>query len=231
MSNNYFRFKQFTVHHELCAMKVGTDGVLLGALADGGSRILDIGTGTGLVALMMAQRFPSAHITGIDIDDGAVIQAQKNVELSPFADRIVIKKVDFNVFPIHDKYDCITCNPPFFEDGASCPDQQRSIARHASALPFSTLMSNAAALLTDNGVMTIIIPTDLLGRIEEECAFASLYIYKRLFIRTVERKAPKRVILSIAKHQPAETFVTTQCLMHNGARSEWYTKICKDFYL
>ena len=89
MSNNYFRFKQFTVHHELCAMKVGTDGVLLGALADGGSRILDIGTGTGLVALMMAQRFPSAHITGIDIDDGAVIQARKNVELSPFADRIV----------------------------------------------------------------------------------------------------------------------------------------------
>ena len=90
MRNKYFTFKQFTVRHDLCAMKVGTDGVLLGALADGGRSILDIGTGTGLIALMMAQRFPSSRVTGIDIDRDAVLQAQANVAASPFAGRIDI---------------------------------------------------------------------------------------------------------------------------------------------
>ncbi len=231
MSNIFFNFKQFTVYQNLCAMKVGTDGVLLGALADGGGRILDIGTGTGLVALMMAQRFPLSQITGMDIDDGAVIQAKRNVELSPFSNRVNVVQADFNTYNTEIKYDSITCNPPYFENGALCPDEQRCVARHASSLPFSTLVSKAAQLLTVNGTMSIIIPTDCLGRIEEECAYASMFIAKRLFICTSERKEPKRVILKISKSQPTEAFVCTQCLMQDGKKSEWYNQISREFYL
>ena len=154
MRNNHFNFKQFTVYHDLCARKVGTDGVLLGALADGGKRILDIGTGTGLIALMMAQRFPGAHITGIDIDRDAVLQAQSNVAASPFANSIDIIQTDFADFTTTDTYDSITCNPPFFENSAPCPDEKRSMARHTASLPFSTPISKTARLLADNGVMT-----------------------------------------------------------------------------
>lgn len=231
MSNNYFRFKQFTVYHDLCAMKVGTDGVLLGSLADGGQRILDIGTGTALAALMMAQRFPNALITGIDIDDDAVTQACHNVQISPFAERITILNVDLKDFCPSIRYDSIICNPPFFEDSLNCPDYKRNIARHTNTLPYATLLSRTASLLTDNGIFTIIIPTSCVKRIEHECAFASLYITQRIFIRTVEKKEPKRVILSITKQMPNQIQNITQCLMNNGQHSEWYSKITEDFYL
>lgn len=231
MSNNYFRFKQFTVYHDLCAMKVGTDGVLLGSLADGGQRILDIGTGTALAALMMAQRFPNALITGIDIDYDAVTQACHNVQISPFAERITIQNVDLKDFCPPIRYDSIICNPPFFEDSLNCPDYKRNIARHTNTLPYSTLFSKTASLLTEDGIFTIIIPTSCVKRIEQECAFASLYITQRIFIRTVEKKEPKRVILSMTKQMPNLIQNITQCLMNNGQHSEWYSKITEDFYL
>ena len=98
MSNSYFRFKQFTIHQEQCAMKVGTDGTLLGAWAQGGERILDIGTGTGLIALMMAQRFPQAQVVGIDIDGLACEQAFENVAASPFHDQVLMTKCRLLIF-------------------------------------------------------------------------------------------------------------------------------------
>lgn len=212
-------------------MKVGTDGVLLGALAEGGERILDIGTGTALVALMMAQRFASARITAIDIDADAVAQARDNVDASPFAGRIDIQLADFTAFPATTQYDSIVCNPPFFEDSLECPDAARSKARHAASLPFSALISKAAQLLTPDGRLTLIIPTDSMGRIEEECAYATLFIHKRLFIHTVERKAPKRVILFIAKAKPDATVTEHQSLMRDNERTTWYADACKEFYL
>lgn len=230
MANTYFNFKRFSVNQDRCAMKVGTDGVLLGATAEGGMDILDIGTGTGLVALMMAQRFPEASITGIDIDEGAFIQAQKNAAASPFAERITIEKADITAFTSCSPFDCIVCNPPFFENALSCPDSQRAMARHTSALPFNVLLQKVAALLSEDGRCTIIIPTDCLGRIEEECAYNNLFVYKKIFIKTVERKLPKRVIVTISKHC-ATLNSSTQCLMENGQRSTWYEEVCKDFYL
>lgn len=231
MRNNYFHFKQFTVFHDQCAMKVGTDGVLLGATAEGGTNILDIGTGTGLIALMMAQRFPKAIVTGIDIDERAVTQAWTNVKASPFADRITIKHCDIATIDTTNKYDSITCNPPFFENATLCPNEQRTIARHNTTLPYSTLMQKATELLTEDGCMSLIIPTDIIGRIEEESAYASLFITKRINIRTVERKSPKRIILQLRKKQVNEIEITTETLMQQGKRSEWYENICKDFYL
>ena len=123
-----FQFKQFTIHQELCAMKVGTDGVLLGAWTQGGQRILDAGTGTGVIALMMAQRYSEALVTAIDIDEGAVRQAQQNVALSPFAERVEVLRKSLQEFGGIDGsngsngqdgfcgYDAIVSNPPFFID-------------------------------------------------------------------------------------------------------------------
>lgn len=231
MRNNYFQFKQFTVFHDLCAMKVGTDGVLLGATAEGGHNILDIGTGTGLIALMMAQRFPEARVTGIDIDDGAIMQAHRNIEASPFAGRIEITKCDIAKFWPEMQFDSITCNPPFFENATPCPDSQRSMARHSTSLPYSTLMGRASELLTDQGCMSIIIPADYMGRIEEEIAYASLFIAKRINICTTDRKPPKRIILQLRKTPSAGTDTTTVSLTNQGKRSEWYAETCKEFYL
>lgn len=231
MRNSYFQFKQFTVYHDLCAMKVGTDGVLLGATAEGGGRILDIGTGTGLIALMMAQRFPQATVTGIDIDDGAVMQARKNIEASPFAERIIIQQCDIATMGNRHKFDSITCNPPFFENATPCPDKQRSVARHSASLSYSTLMQKASELLTDEGCMSLIIPADCIGRIEEESAYASLFMTKRINIRTTEKKEPKRIILQFKKTPTANIDTSTVDLTYQGKRSEWYQNICKDFYL
>ena len=135
-----FRFKQFTIHQERCAMKVGTDGVLLGAWAEGGKAILDIGTGTGLIACMMAQRFPDATVQAIEIDEAACQQARENVTASPFLDRIFITNTSLQEFvselPQHQQqYDCIVCNPPYFVNSMKAPDSQRSIARHTDTLP------------------------------------------------------------------------------------------------
>ena len=120
MPNDSFRFKQFLVRQDLCAMKVGTDGTLLGAWARGGERILDVGTGTGLIALMMAQRFPQARVTGIDIDEAAVRQSVINVGSSPFAQRITILQQACQA--MQGTFDAIVSNPPYFEQSLECPD-------------------------------------------------------------------------------------------------------------
>ena len=121
MANDYFRFKRFTIHQSRCGMKVGTDGTLLGAWAHGGDTILDIGTGTGLIALMMAQRFPSASVTGIDIDEAACMQARENVEDSPFSVSILHR----NVLDMKGIFDAVVSNPPYFNHSLESPDNQR----------------------------------------------------------------------------------------------------------
>ena len=137
MANDYFNFRQFTVRQERCAMKVGTDGTLLGAWAHGGSSILDIGVGTGLIALMMAQRFPESHIGGIDIDHEAVEQALENVKASPFRN-IDVVEADAKSYG-GSSFDAIVCNPPYFADSLQSPDMQRTIARHTVSLSFRDL--------------------------------------------------------------------------------------------
>lgn len=238
-----FHFKRFYVRHERCAMKVGTDGVLLGALAAGPSsphpvldtepspHVLDIGTGSALCSLMMAQRFPQSLIIGIDVDNDACRQAEENVSQSPFKDRITIKHTSLQDFRNESRqFDSIICNPPFFEESLQCPDIQRNTARHTTSLPYSTLISRCKELLSPDGTLTIIIPTLAVNRIEEECALYSLFIVRRLHIKTTENKQPKRTLLYI-RHHPAPIVTSTHTLTEGGERSEWYAEITKDFYL
>ena len=163
-----FQFKRFKIEQDLCAMKVGTDGVLLGAWARGGGRMLDVGCGTGVIALMLAQRYPQGRVTALDIDKGAVRQTEQNVAQSPFADRIEVIQGAVQTFESKDCYDAIVSNPPFFVDSLNAPDPQRNIARHAETLTYSQLMQAAWRLLKDDGELSVVVPFDYRRRMEDE---------------------------------------------------------------
>ena len=162
MTKSSFKFKQFTIFHDKCAMKVGTDGVLLGAWApaDGAERILDVGTGTGLIALQLAQRNPHARITAIEIDATAAGQAAENVSRSLWTDRVEVVCRDFRDYQPENRFDLIVSNPPYFIDALKCPDEQRCTARHAGNLNYDLLFRRSASLLKEQGVVSIIIPAE-----------------------------------------------------------------------
>ena len=230
----YFEFKQFTVHQENAAMKVGTDGALLGSLAATGKRILDIGTGTGLLSLMMAQRCPDAHITAIDVDENAIIDAQRNFSDSPFGERITLKKIPFQVFAKEEKqkYDCIICNPPYFDESLESKDESRTRARHTSSLPFRDLIGGAYELLEDEGVFSVCIPPEVLSKFSAECLIKGFCLMTAYKIKSVPRKEPKRFVLVYKKGRIVEPQEYVFCMQNpDGTRSEWYQEIMKDFYL
>lgn len=237
MSNSYFCFKQFTVRQERCAMKVGTDGTLLGAWAHGGRTVLDIGTGTGLIALMMAQRFPQSQVTAIDIDEDAVAQARENVVASPFADRISVVLGDIrntnhtNGQTLCVNYEAIVVNPPYFIESLECPDDQRTTARHTSSLSYRDFMGAACRLLADDGELSVVIPFDCKARLESEALLAGLLKCRECSVRTTPRKAPRRYLLAFRKH--AVEPETTEGVLETapGERSAWYQELTKDFYL
>lgn len=246
MANDFFRFQRFTVHQSRCAMKVGTDGTLLGAWASIGKSclveregrddfptptILDIGTGTGLIALMMAQRFPESHVTGIDIDPEAVAQAKENIAASPFRN-IDIIEADARSFIVHSaKFNVIVCNPPFFEDSLESPDSQRTMARHTSALSYRDLIASVIRLLADDGEFSVVIPFDCKARLESEAALGGLFKVCECAVKTTPRKPPRRFLLTFRKH-PAPLELTEGVIeTAPGVRSPWYQQLTRDFYL
>ena len=232
MANSYFQFKQFTVWHDKCAMKVGTDGVLLGAWTsvDGAQRILDIGTGTGLVALMLAQR-SRAFIIALEIDGAAVGQAMENVSHSPWQDRIEVVEADFRHYTSTTLFDVIVSNPPYFADSLKCPDRQRNTARHDNELTYEDLLEGVSRLLSATGEFTVIIPADVSEKVKEIALDYSLYPYKQLNIITTPGLSPKRCLITFK-------FQNQKCLTENMvielARHEYspeYIELTKDYYL
>ena len=233
-----FRFKKFVIEQELCAMKVGTDGVLLGAWATGGSSVLDVGTGTGIIALMMAQRCPQARVTALDIDEGAARQALQNVAQSPFADRIEVLQKSVQEFDgvnetnrangtnrSNGTYDAIVSNPPFFIDSLNAPDRQRNIARHAETLTYGQLMQAAWRLLADEGELSVVVPFDYRQRMEDEATFVGFFPSRVCAVRTSARKPAKRFLLAFRKHPcPCERTEMT-------LGDEAYTLLTQEFYL
>ena len=235
MANGYFQFKQFTIRQQHCAMKVGTDGTLLGAWAQASAglcRVLDVGTGTGLIALMMAQRYPEARAIAIDIDEKAVFQAQENVSASPFADRIKVIEADVQTFEDSEKFDFIVCNPPFFEDSLVCPDPQRTEARHTVSLGYRQLMASAFRLLKDNGRFSVIIPADCRSRLESEAHLRGFFISRLCSVQTTPVKAQKRYMIEFAKHPVNEIDITNGILEQSPQiRSDWYRELTQEFYI
>lgn len=232
MPNPYFQFKQFTVWHDKCAMKVGTDGVLLGAWTNvaNAQRILDIGTGTGLVALMLAQR-SKAFVVALEIDNAAAGQAIENVARSPWQDRIEVLHADFKHYISTTQFDVIVSNPPYFADSLKCPDPQRNTARHNNRLPYEDLLKGVSRLLTTDGEFTIVIPADISDRVKEIAACHSLYPSVQLNVITRPELPPKRNLITF-------TFQKQQCrteeLIIELARHEYskeYIMLTKDYFL
>lgn len=157
-----FQFKHFSVSQSNSSMKVGTDSMLLGALveAENPGRILDIGAGTGVLSLMMAQKFPKAKIHGVEVDQNAVLDCSLNFEMSAWKDRLTIYGRDFLHFESIEKFDLIISNPPFFENSLKSSVQGRTVARHTDALPLNSLAEKVAELLSENGSFWVVLPLD-----------------------------------------------------------------------
>ena len=232
MSNDIFRFKQFSVRHDRCAMKVGTDGVLLGALGSvDGKRILDIGTGTGLIALMAAQRNPEADVLGIDIDESAVAQAIENVAESPFSRRIECILQDVLTFESEAPFDAILCNPPFFTEDTLPDNRSRALARNNKCLPFPQLIKKVAVLLAENGTFSLIVPSALAQEIVGLCMENGLHLIRRCQIHTTARKPPRRTLLEFSRQNRSCEMQTLCLVADDGTRSQQYQELTKDFYL
>ena len=234
MGKPFFEFKKFTIYHDRCAMKVGTDGVLLGAWAQVGEakRILDIGTGSGIVAIMMAQR-TQAHIIGVDIDADAVAQAAENALRSPWAEKIRIIQTDVNEYNPDFFFDAIVCNPPFFKNALQCPDLRRTNARHTCALSFLELIESVKRLLVDGGNFHVILPSESADEFVMNSWRNDLMLQKQCKVYTQTGKKPKRVLLCFKKgnctYSPAQ-----ESLYIKNQKNEFtdsYQLLTQDFYL
>ena len=216
-------------------MKVGTDGVLLGAWAGvrpSDRRMLDIGTGTGLIALMLAQRAPEAHVTGVDIDD--VAQARENADASPWGDRVAFERCAVQEFSTPELFDLIVSNPPFFVDSLTCPDEGRTAARHAVHLPFDELRDAVLRLLAPAGRFAVILPTPEAARFLSVCA-GRLALTRRTDVRTTPRHPAKRALMEFSRADAAATAPEISELVVGTGEHECYTPeyrtLTRDFYL
>lgn len=235
MGNNFFRFKQFTIYQEKSAMKVGTDGVLLGAWTDCANvqNVLDIGTGTGLVAIMIAQRC-GAKIEAVEIDQNSFVQAVENISICPWASRITAHRL-----PIQDyaqltekKYDLIISNPPFFSNSLKPKQEGKTISRHTDLLSFHDLIRAVKLLLTDNGVFSVILPYTEGLQFIGLCHESSLFCSRKTIVLPCPWKSPSRLLLEFCNKEQSliEAFITIELTTRHEYSPE-YINLTKDFYL
>ena len=233
MASKGFTFKQFEINHENCAMKVGTDGVLLGAwcACDSAQRIADIGTGTGLIALMCAQRNASATIDAIEIDHSAAECARENIAHSAWSDRIRVIETAIQNFDAEERYDLIVSNPPYFSETLQSPDPSRATARHNCSLPHRDLIAAAQRLLTDEGRMALILPTDEARRFAMQAVVAGLHLRRRCEVITKRGAMPKRTMSEWSLAPCAAEHEQLILADDDGSRSEEYSRLTEEFYL
>ncbi|WP_298452701.1 methyltransferase [uncultured Prevotella sp.] len=231
MSNSFFRFKQFSVEHSKCAMKVGTDGVLLGAWANGGAKILDIGTGSGLIALFMAQKNADSRIVAIDIDSDAVLQARINIENSKFKDRITVHQIALQKFYIG-SYNSIVCNPPFFVNSLKNMDRKKVLARHTDSLSYRELFNGVKRLLDDTGEFSVVLPSSCRSDFDTEAVICGFFPSRICAIKTVSYKPISRYLLAYKKYPVNKIDESVECINNDDmSRSDWYKLLTDDFYL
>lgn len=226
-----FRFKQFAVEQDDVAMKVGTDGVLLGAWAncEGAKRILDIGTGTGVIALMLAQRNSEAEIHAVEIDETASHRARSNFDMSPWGKRMSVECCAVQEFAPTEKSDLIISNPPYFIDSLQCPDAKRTTARHTQDLTFDELDRAVCRLLADGGRFALILPT---AEFDRYLSVTQLHLVRRCDVYPKIGAAVKRVMAEFAKLPMS--FQAETITIEVGPRGEYtdeYRALTKDFYL
>lgn len=260
MSNPYFRFKQFTVYHDRCAMKVGTDGCLLGAwtplppTTTSPLHVLDVGTGSGLIALMLAQRLPNAVIDAIDIDSGAIEQATYNFAQSPWPNRLRAHLCSLQEWHSlltpspqwNGQYDLIVSNPPYFVNSLPNPNQQRNMARHTDTLSYAELFSCCTQLLSPTGIFSIILPASaephILSSLNSKFKIQNSHnskfiILNSTYVSSKPNTPPLRTLMAFSHSSHNSKFnssLNSKFLILNSqssSRSPEYTALMQDFYL
>ena len=228
-----FKFKQFSIKQDATAMKVGTDGVLLGAwstVKEGD--LLDIGTGTGLIGLMLAQQTQTALIDAIEIEKQAYTQALENVNNCNWTDRITVHHCSIQNFKSDKKYDIIISNPPFFIDSTKAPDTQRNTARHTDNLSFSDLINSVNRLLKSDGLFSLILPIAEAQQFIELAKQQHLFLNRECFIKPNPRKPAKRILMEFSFRQKeiTKTTLTIETETRHQYTKE-YISLTKEFYL
>ena len=233
-----FRFKHFSLKHGRSSMKIGVDSVLIGAWASHPSphNILDVGTGCGVIAMMMSYRFPEAQVLGIDIDKDSVEEAMENISKMDKGDAIRVMEIRFDEFLLQsgEKYDLIVSNPPYFLSGIINPATTRERARHQGSLSPYTLIESCNHLLSDGGRLAMIFPFEMLEKVKEKVGFNGLKIIRECLVRDNIKRPFKRVMIEIISNDNGKELQegrTTLTLFDGAEPTEEYRQLCKDFYL
>jgi tRNA1Val (adenine37-N6)-methyltransferase len=235
MGNSYFQFKQFLINQDKCAMKVGTDSVLLALLHTykNEKTALDIGTGSGIITLMMAQLNPDLIIDAIEIDNDAYAQASENISNSIFSNRIKVIHTSLQDYYSEKKYDLIITNPPYYEakNNFGIKNIQRAKARHDNELPFDVLIQKAKSLLNPNGVFVLILPTQEATLFKEKAEKELLFENKSIYIKPKKTKPVNRLIMQFSLHLTTpikEEFIIYE---EDNSQTQAFKNLVKDFYL
>ena len=234
-----FSFKQFNISQDRCAMKVGTDGVLLGAWAPifhQPYNILDIGAGTGLIALMLAQRSSAEQIDAIEIDEDAYEQCVENFEKSNWNDRLFcyhagLDEYTDELFEEEEEYDLIVSNPPFYSENYSSGDEKRDQARFQDALPFDELIESAQALLSNNGIFAVIIPYKEEERFIQLAKSIGLFLLKTTRVKGTIESEIKRSLLAFSRLEQTPIIDELIIEIERHQYTDDYKELTKDFYL
>ncbi|WP_050146853.1 tRNA(1)(Val) (adenine(37)-N(6))-methyltransferase TrmN [Yersinia alsatica] len=231
-----FTFKQFFVAHDRCAMKVGTDGVLLGAWVpvEKARKVLDIGCGSGLIALMIAQRSaPEVEIDGVELEPEAAQQASSNAAQSPWAERVHIYAQDVHQFAESHphQYDLIVSNPPYFAPAVACRDEARDTARYTGSLTHDALLNCAEKLITKEGIFCVVLPHDLGEELARLAVQQDWFVHCQVDIRDRPGKPLHRMLLTLSR-QPAETqYQHLDLRQSEGVYSPEFCALISEFYL
>ncbi|UTX46893.1 tRNA1(Val) (adenine(37)-N6)-methyltransferase [Chryseobacterium sp. MA9] len=225
-----FTFKQFKIEQSKDVFRVGTDGVLLGALANihSASRVLEVGTGTGLISLMLAQRNPQAHFLGLDINGDAAVLTKLNFENALFHARLKNRHQDFKTFETEERFDLVVSNPPYFEESGSEKDK---IARQTVELNFRQLIANAAQLLSENGIFSVIIPVEAGDVFISTGKENHLFLNRKINIKGIENSKAKRLILEFSSQE--KEINESEFIIEKSPRqySDQYLELTKEFHI
>ena len=228
-----FKFKKFDVDQTNCAMKINTDGVLLAALvqSDKPKRILDIGTGTGVLALMMAQRFPNSKVEAVEIDELASTTAGRNFKNSVFSDRLLINNIEIEQFSNAEKFDLIITNPPFFVNDLKSTEEKKGIARHASEQFFVDLVGKVDEILAKDGHFWFILPPKQADFLIEKAKEFQLFVQKIVLLHSDQAKPAFRSIVCIGRIETG--LVKEQFYIYEAEKiyTKAYQELLKDFFL
>lgn len=234
MANNYFQFKQFIIRQDKCAMKVCTEACLFAAIVANEkitmNRCLDIGTGTGLLSLMLAQKNDALQVDAVEIEADAALQAAENISASPWANRIKVLNKDILTCTLQPGYDCIISNPPFYENQLQSNSKAINKARHHSSLTILQLIDIVVKNLSPRGTFAILLPYQRIDTFKLACAKARLFLYKEILVSQTEKHSFFRAVLFFSKVESKTQYVNIT-IKYNNQYSNEFKLLLQDYYL